>query len=102
MVHVLTVAARVGEAFQALGALEGLLAGMQTLVLRQMMLVLECLGAVHALIGSLTCKMAEKEKEHFSCGFLRGSGLIRTHRNARICDAPESSAWRTPYRTDRR
>lgn len=57
MVHVLAVAARVGEALQALGALKWLLAGMQTLVLRQVMLVLEGLGAVHALVGSLTCKM---------------------------------------------
>lgn len=57
MVHVLAVAARVGEALQALGALEGLLAGVQTLVLRQVVLVLEGLGAVHALIGTLTCKV---------------------------------------------
>lgn len=55
MVHVLAVAARVGEAFQALDALEGLLAAMQALVLRQVVLVLEGLGAVHALVGSLTC-----------------------------------------------
>lgn len=56
MVHVLAIAARVGEAFQALGALEGLLPRVQTLVLRQVVLVLERLGTVHALIGTLTCK----------------------------------------------
>lgn len=55
MVHVLAVAARVRESFQALGALERFLPAVEALVLRQVVLVFEGLRAVHALVGSLTC-----------------------------------------------
>lgn len=55
MVHVLAVAARVREALQALGALKWLLAAVQTLVLREVVLVLEGLWTLYALVGSLTC-----------------------------------------------
>lgn len=53
VVHVLTVRARMGEALQALRALEGFLATVQTLVLRQVMLVLERLVAHVALVRPL-------------------------------------------------
>jgi hypothetical protein len=55
VVHVLTVGARVGELLEALAALERLLAGVQPLVLRQVVLVLEGLWALHALVRPLTC-----------------------------------------------
>lgn len=56
MVHVLAVGAGVGELLEALAALEGLLAGVQALVLREVVLVLERLRALHALVGPLTCQ----------------------------------------------
>ena len=56
MVDVLAVGAGVREALQALGALERLLAGVQPLVLGQVVLVLERLVAVGALVGALVCK----------------------------------------------
>ena len=55
MVDVLAVGARVREPLEALGALEGLLAGVQPPVLRQVVLVLERLVAVAALVRTLIC-----------------------------------------------
>ena len=46
----LAVGTRVGEALQTLLALVGLLAAVQPLVLRQMVLVLEGLGAVFTFV----------------------------------------------------
>ena len=54
MIHVLTVGARMGEALETLLALERLLAAVQALVLRQVVLVLESFGAHVALVGPLT------------------------------------------------
>lgn len=56
VVHVLAVGAGVGELLEALEALEGLLAGVQSLVLRQVVLMLESLWAHLAFVRSLTCK----------------------------------------------
>lgn len=53
----LTVRTRVREAFEALDTLERLLAAVQPLVLRQVVLVLERLVAHVALVRSLTCRM---------------------------------------------
>lgn len=55
MVHVLAVGAGVGEALEALGALEGLLAAVQSLVFRQVMLVLKCFRALLTLVRPLPC-----------------------------------------------
>lgn len=59
MVHVLAVGAGVGEALEALGALEGLLAAVQSLVFRQVMLVLKCFRALLTLMRPLPCKVEE-------------------------------------------
>lgn len=56
MIHMLAVRTRMREALETLLALEGLLAAVQTLVLRQVMLVFESLGAHVALVGTLTCQ----------------------------------------------
>lgn len=56
VVHVLAVGAGVGELLEALEALERFLAGVQALVLRQVVLVLERLRAHLALVWPLTCK----------------------------------------------
>ena len=56
MIHMLAVRTRMREALETLLALEGLLAAVQTLVLRQVMLVFECLGTHVALVGTLTCQ----------------------------------------------
>ncbi len=53
MVDVLAVGARMREALEALGALERLLPGVQALVLRQVVLVLESLVAVRTLVRPL-------------------------------------------------
>ena len=53
MVDVLAVGAGVGEALEALGALEGLLAGVEPAVLGEVVLVLEGLVAVGALVRPL-------------------------------------------------
>ena len=53
MVDVLAVRARVGEAFEALWALERLLARVESPVLGEVVLVLERLVAVRALVGAL-------------------------------------------------
>lgn len=53
MIHVLAVRARVREALEALGALEGLFPAVQSLVFGQMVLVLERLGAQHAFVRPL-------------------------------------------------
>lgn len=53
MVHVLAVGARVGKALEALLALERLLAAVQPLVFRQVVLVFEGLLADVALVWSL-------------------------------------------------
>lgn len=55
VVHVLAVGAGVRELLEALAALEGLLAGVQPLVLGQVVLVLERFWALQALVWSLTC-----------------------------------------------
>ena len=52
----LAVGTRVGEALQTLLALVGLLTAVQTLVLRQMVLVLEGLGAVFTFVRPHTCE----------------------------------------------
>lgn len=54
MVHVLAVGTRVGEALQTFETLEGLFSAVETFVLRQMVLVLEGLGALVTLVWSLT------------------------------------------------
>ena len=54
VVHVLAVRTRMGEALQALGALEGLLAAMEALVFREVVFVLEGLRALVALVWALT------------------------------------------------
>ena len=56
VIHMLAVRTRMREALETLLALEGLLAAVQTLVLRQVMLVFECLGTHVALVGTLTCQ----------------------------------------------
>lgn len=56
MVHVLAVRTAVGEALQTLKTLERLLAGVESLVLSQVVLVLEGLVAYVTLVGSLTCE----------------------------------------------
>lgn len=53
MIHVLAVGAGVGEALEALGALEGLFAAVQPLVFSQMMLVLERSWTLHTFVGPL-------------------------------------------------
>lgn len=53
VVHVLTVGSRVREALKAFGALERFLAAVQSLVLRQMVLVLERFRTVDALVRTL-------------------------------------------------
>ena len=53
VVDVLAVGAGVGEALEALGALEGLLAGVEPAVLGEVVLVLERLVAVRALVRTL-------------------------------------------------
>ena len=53
MVDVLAVGSGVGEALEALWALEGLLAGVEAAVLGQVVLVLERLVAVGALVRTL-------------------------------------------------
>lgn len=55
VVHVLAVGARVRELLEALAALVGLLPRVQPLVLRQVVLVLEGLRALHALVRTLPC-----------------------------------------------
>lgn len=54
VVHVLAVRTRMGEPLQALAALERLLAAVQTLVLGQMVLVLEGFRTLVALVRPLT------------------------------------------------
>ena len=56
MVHVLAVGTRVREPLQAFHALKRLLSAVKTLVLGQMVLVLEGLRALVALVGTLPCK----------------------------------------------
>lgn len=56
MVHVLAVGAGVRELFQALAALERLLARVQPLVLRQVVFVLERFRTLQALVRTLACK----------------------------------------------
>lgn len=56
MVHVLAVRTAVGEALQTLETLKRLLARMESLMLCQVVLVLEGLEAYIALVGSLTCE----------------------------------------------
>lgn len=56
MVHVLAVRTAVGEALQTLETLERLLAGVESLMLRQVVLVLKSLEAYVALVRSLTCE----------------------------------------------
>lgn len=55
MIHVLAVGAGVREALEALGALEGLFAAVQSLVFGQMVLVLERPWALHAFVRPLPC-----------------------------------------------
>lgn len=56
MIHVLAVGARVREALEALGALEGFFAAVQSLMFGQMMLVLERPWALYAFVRPLPCK----------------------------------------------
>lgn len=53
MIHMLTVGARVREALEALGALEGLFAAVQPFMLSQMMFVLERSCALDAFVRPL-------------------------------------------------
>lgn len=53
MIHVLAVGAGVREALEALGALEGLFAAVQTLMFSQVMLVLERSWTLHTFVGPL-------------------------------------------------
>ena len=53
VINVLAVASRVGEPLEALRTLERLLAGVETSVLRQMVLVLKGLVTISALVGAL-------------------------------------------------
>lgn len=118
MIHMLTVWTWMWEFFQAFGALEGLLAGMQSLVLRQMMLVLECFRTILTFIRTLTWlfdsiewkekrEKRRKAKEAFlktgKQWWIYASNQIKfieqivcsffcTHRNVRIYVAPTSSA----------
>ena len=55
VVHVLAVRSRMREPFQTFLALERLLSAVKSLVLRQVVLVFERLGAHVALVRSLTC-----------------------------------------------
>ena len=55
MIHVLAVGAGVREALEALGALKGLFAAMQSLVFGQMMLMFERPWALHAFVRPLPC-----------------------------------------------
>jgi hypothetical protein len=64
MVHVLAVGAGVGEPLQTLLALERLFAAMQSLVFRQVVLVLEGFRAHVALVRALTCN---KKATKFRC-----------------------------------
>lgn len=54
MIHVLAVRSRVREPLQTLGTLEGLFAGVQTLVLGQMVLVLKSSWALFAFVWPLS------------------------------------------------
>lgn len=54
MVHVLTIGARVREAFQTLLALERLLAAVQPFVLGQVVLMFECFWTHVTLVRTLT------------------------------------------------
>ena len=64
MVDVLAVGAGVGEALEALGALEGLLAGVEPAVLGEVVLVLEGLVAVRALVRTLIWKYRKIKLVH--------------------------------------
>lgn len=55
MIHVLAVGAGVREALEALGALKGLFAAVQSLVFGQMMLMFERPWALHAFVRPLPC-----------------------------------------------
>ena len=68
MVDVLAVGARVREALEALGALEGLLARVEPAVLGEVVLVLEGLVAVGALVRPLVCKWNRAEMQRGSVG----------------------------------
>ena len=57
VVDVLAVGAAVGEPFVTLGALEGFLPTVQSLVLRQVVLVLESLVAFRAFMWTQVCKI---------------------------------------------
>lgn len=54
VVHVLAVGSRVAETLQTFAALEGLLAAVQPFVFRQVMLVLEGLGALITFVRTLS------------------------------------------------
>lgn len=53
MINVLTVGTRMGEPFEAFGALKRFFARVQSPVLRKMVLVLESLVALCAFVGTL-------------------------------------------------
>lgn len=55
MIHVLAVGTGVREALEALGALKGLFAAVQSLVFGQMMLMFERPWALHAFVRPLPC-----------------------------------------------
>lgn len=57
VVHVLAVRTGVRELLEALAALERLLAGVQPLVLGQVVLMFERLWALQALVWTLACQM---------------------------------------------
>lgn len=54
VVHMLTVGAGVGEAFETFATLEGFLPAVKTLVFGEVMFVLEGFGTVDTFVGALT------------------------------------------------
>lgn len=56
VVHVLAVGTRVRESLQTLAALEWFLAAVQSLVLCEMVFVLEGLWTLDAFVGALACR----------------------------------------------
>lgn len=66
----LAVGAGVGEALEALGALEGLLAAVQSLMFRQVMLVLKCFRALLTLMWPLPYRVQNIVRLNFFLYFL--------------------------------
>lgn len=66
MVHMLAVWPGVRKALEALGALKWFLTTMQSLVFRQMMLMLECFWTFHTFIWSLSWKKKKKKRFYYN------------------------------------